>query len=221
MVLTLAFVTRSILSTPRATSISPPVERSLRVLDSTIGVFCAVAGVQPQSETVWRQMTKYNVPRIAFVNKMDRVGANYFAAIESMRERLGANAHPIFLPIGTEEDFTGLIDLTSMEARVYDATDVSGVTFEMQAIPADMVDQANAYREKLIEALADFDEALAEKYLEGKELKADDIRAAIREATISQDFCGVIPGSAFKNKGVQAVLESVVNYFLARSICRR
>jgi elongation factor G len=157
-------------------------------------------------------MTKYNVPRIAFVNKMDRVGADYFAAIESMRERLAANAHPIFLPIGSEEDFIGLIDLTTMEARVYDTADSSGMTFETQAIPADLVDQAKEYREKLIEALADFDEALADKYLEGVELTADDIRAAIREATISLDFCGVIPGSAFKNKGVQAVLESVVNY---------
>ena len=202
----------NIIDTPGHVDFTAEVERSLRVLDGTIGVFCAVAGVQPQSETVWRQMTKYNVPRIAFVNKMDRVGADYFAAIESMRERLGANAHPIFLPIGSEEDFIGLIDLTTMEARVYDTADSSGMTFETQAIPADLVDQAAEYREKLIEALADFDEALAEKYLEGEELTADDIRAAIREATISLGFCGVIPGSAFKNKGVQAVLESVVNY---------
>ena len=202
----------NIIDTPGHVDFTAEVERSLRVLDGTIGVFCAVAGVQPQSETVWRQMTKYNVPRIAFVNKMDRVGADYFAAIESMRERLGANAHPIFLPIGSEEDFIGLIDLTTMEARVHDTADSSGMTFETQAIPADLVDQAAEYREKLIEALADFDEALAEKYLEGEELTADDIRAAIREATISLGFCGVIPGSAFKNKGVQAVLESVVNY---------
>ena len=202
----------NIIDTPGHVDFTAEVERSLRVLDGTIGVFCAVAGVQPQSETVWRQMTKYNVPRIAFVNKMDRVGADYFAAIESMRERLGANAHPIFLPIGSEEDFIGLIDLTTMEARVYDTTDASGMTFETRAIPADLVDQAAEYREKLIEALADFDEALADKYLEGEELAADDIRSAIRKATISLGFCGVIPGSAFKNKGVQAVLESVVNY---------
>ena len=202
----------NIIDTPGHVDFTAEVERSLRVLDGTIGVFCAVAGVQPQSETVWRQMTKYNVPRIAFVNKMDRVGADYFAAIESMRERLGANAHPIFLPIGYEEDFIGLIDLTTMEARVYDTTDASGMTFETRAIPADLVDQAAEYREKLIEALADFDEALADKYLEGEELAADDIRSAIRKATISLGFCGVIPGSAFKNKGVQAVLESVVNY---------
>ena len=202
----------NIIDTPGHVDFTAEVERSLRVLDGTIGVFCAVAGVQPQSETVWRQMTKYKVPRIAFVNKMDRVGADYFAAIESMRERLGANAHPIFLPIGYEEDFIGLIDLTTMEARVYDTTDASGMTFETRAIPADLVDQAAEYREKLIEALADFDEALADKYLEGEELAADDIRSAIRKATISLGFCGVIPGSAFKNKGVQAVLESVVNY---------
>ncbi|MBH78857.1 MAG: elongation factor G [Puniceicoccaceae bacterium] len=202
----------NIIDTPGHVDFTAEVERSLRVLDGTIGVFCAVAGVQPQSETVWRQMTKYNVPRIAFVNKMDRVGADYFAAIESMRERLGANAHPIFLPIGSEEDFIGLIDLATMEARVYDTTDASGMTFETRAIPADLVDQAAEYREKLIEALADFDEALADKYLEGEELAADDIRSAIRKATISLGFCGVIPGSAFKNKGVQAVLESVVNY---------
>jgi elongation factor G len=202
----------NIIDTPGHVDFTAEVERSLRVLDGSIGVFCAVAGVQPQSETVWRQMTKYNVPRIAFVNKMDRVGADYFAAIESMRERLAANAHPIFLPIGSEEDFIGLIDLTTMEARIYDTADSSGMTFESQAIPADLFDQAKEYREKLIEALADFDEALADKYLEGVELTADDIRAAIREATISLDFCGVIPGSAFKNKGVQAVLESVVNY---------
>jgi elongation factor G len=202
----------NIIDTPGHVDFTAEVERSLRVLDGTIGVFCAVAGVQPQSETVWRQMTKYHVPRIAFVNKMDRVGADYFAAIESMRERLGANAHPIFLPIGSEENFIGLIDLASMEARIYDAADATGMTYEIGEIPADYVDQANEYREKLIEALADFDDGLADKYLEGEELSADDIRAAIRTATISLGFCGVIPGSAFKNKGVQAVLESVVNY---------
>ena len=202
----------NIIDTPGHVDFTAEVERSLRVLDGTIGVFCAVAGVQPQYETVWRQMTKYHVPRIAFVNKMDRVGANYFAAIESMRERLGANAHPIFLPIGSEEDFIGLIDLAAMEARIYDAADATGMTYEAVEIPAEYLDQAQEYREKLIEALADFDESLADKYLEGEELAADDIRAAIRKATISLGFCGVIPGSAFKNKGVQALLDSVVNY---------
>ena len=202
----------NIIDTPGHVDFTAEVERSLRVLDGAVGVFCAVAGVQPQSETVWRQMTKYNVPRIAFVNKMDRTGADFFAAIETMRERLGANAHPIFIPIGAEEDFKGLIDLASLQAIIYDPSDESGMTVDVTDVPADYVDQAAEYREKLIEALADFDEALADKYLEGEELTADDIRAAIRTATISIDFCGVIPGSAFKNKGVQSVLESVVNY---------
>jgi elongation factor G len=202
----------NIIDTPGHVDFTAEVERSLRVLDGAVGVFCAVAGVQPQSETVWRQMTKYNVPRIAFVNKMDRTGADYFAAIETMRERLGANAHPIFIPIGAEEDFKGLIDLASMQATLYDPADGSGMTVEVTDIPADYIDQAEEYREKLIEVLADFDEGLADKYLEGQELTADDIRAAIRTATISLDFCGVMPGSAFKNKGVQSVLESVVNF---------
>ena len=202
----------NIIDTPGHVDFTAEVERSLRVLDGAVGVFCAVAGVQPQSETVWRQMTKYNVPRIAFVNKMDRTGADYFAAIETMRERLGANAHPIFIPIGAEEDFKGLIDLASMQATLYDPADGSGMTVEVTDIPADYIDQAEEYREKLIEVLADFDEGLADKYLEGQELTADDIRRAIRTATISLDFCGVMPGSAFKNKGVQSVLESVVNF---------
>lgn len=202
----------NIIDTPGHVDFTAEVERSLRVLDGAVGVFCAVAGVQPQSETVWRQMTKYNVPRIAFVNKMDRVGADFFAAVESMRERLGANAHPICIPIGSEEDFRGLIDLASMQATLYDPADESGMTVDVTDIPAEYVDQANEYHEKLIEALADFDEGLADKYLEGHDLTADDIRSAIRTATISLDFCGVMPGSAFKNKGVQMVLESVVNY---------
>jgi elongation factor G len=202
----------NIIDTPGHVDFTAEVERSLRVLDGAVGVFCAVAGVQPQSETVWRQMTKYNVPRIAFVNKMDRTGADFFAAIETMRERLGANAHPIFIPIGAEENFVGLIDLASLQAIIYDPSDESGMTVNVTDVPAEYVDQAAEYREKLIEALADVDEALADKYLEGEALTADDIRAAIRAATISIDFCAVIPGSAFKNKGVQSVLESVVNY---------
>ncbi|MGB0743100.1 MAG: elongation factor G [Opitutales bacterium] len=202
----------NIIDTPGHVDFTAEVERSLRVLDGAVGVFCAVAGVQPQSETVWRQMTKYKVPRIAFVNKMDRTGADFLAAIDSMKDRLAANAHPIFLPIGAEEDFIGLIDLASMEARIYDQADESGMTYEIGEIPSEYIEQAAEYREKLIEALADFDDTLADKYLEGRELEADDVRAAIRKATVSLGFCGVIPGSAFKNKGVQAVLDSVVNY---------
>ena len=202
----------NIIDTPGHVDFTAEVERSLRVLDGAVGVFCAVAGVQPQSETVWRQMMKYHVPRIAFINKMDRVGADFFAAIESMRERLGANAHPIYIPIGSEEDFSGLIDLASMEALIYDSSDVTGMTFETGEIPSDYLEQAQEYREKLIEALADFDDGLAEKYLEGEELAADDLRQAIRKATVSLGFCAVLPGSAFKNKGVQSLLECVVNY---------
>ncbi|MEC7273763.1 MAG: GTP-binding protein, partial [Verrucomicrobiota bacterium] len=202
----------NIIDTPGHVDFTAEVERSLRVLDGAIGVFCAVAGVQPQSETVWRQMTKYHVPRIAFVNKMDRIGADYFAAIGSIRERLGANAHPIFLPIGKEDDFNGLIDLTAMQARIYDTSDASGMSFKTAEIPPEYIDQSREYREKLIEALADFDDKLADQYLEGKEISADTIRVAIRKATISLDFCGVIPGSAFKNKGVQDLLDCVVNF---------
>jgi len=202
----------NIIDTPGHVDFTAEVERSLRVLDGAVGVFCAVAGVQPQSETVWRQMSKYDVPRIAFINKMDRVGADFFAAIESMRDRLGANAHPIYIPIGAEEDFKGLIDLASMQALIYDLSDETGMTFEIVDIPTEYLEQAQEYHEKLIEALADFDEDLADKYLEGQDLSADEIRSAIRKATISLGFCGVIPGSAFKNKGVQSVLESVVNY---------
>ncbi len=202
----------NLIDTPGHVDFTAEVERSLRVLDGAVGVFCAVAGVQPQSETVWRQMSKYHVPRIAFVNKMDRVGADYFAAIESIRERLGTNAHALFIPIGAEEQFSGLIDLVAMQAIMYDPTDESGITIEVTEIPPDYRDQAAEYREKLVEALIDFDEALAEQYLEGESLSADAVRAAIRSATIALDFCGVIPGSAFKNKGVQSLLESVVNY---------
>lgn len=202
----------NIIDTPGHVDFTAEVERSLRVLDGAVGVFCAVAGVQPQSETVWRQMTKYHVPRIAFINKMDRVGADYFAAIESIRDRLGANAHPIFIPIGSEEDFKGLIDLASMQAIVYSAGDSSGMTFDITEIPAEYTDQAKSYRETLVEALADCDDTLAEKYLEGQELTANDIRSAVRVATVALKFCAVIPGSAFKNKGIQSLLESIVNY---------
>ena len=202
----------NIIDTPGHVDFTAEVERSLRVLDGAVGVFCAVAGVQPQSETVWRQMTRYHVPRIAFINKMDRVGADYYAAIDSIRDRLGANAHPIFLPIGAEEDFKGLVDLASMQAILYDTTDGTGMTFNTVEIPAEYIDQAKNYREKLIEALADIDDVLAEKYLEGQELTANDIHSAVRAATVALKFCAVIPGSAFKNKGVQSLLESIVNY---------
>ena len=202
----------NIIDTPGHVDFTAEVERSLRVLDGAVGVFCAVAGVQPQSETVWRQMTKYNVPRIAFVNKMDRVGADYHAAIDTMRDRLGANAHAVFLPIGSEEAFKGLVDLTTMRALIYDEADASGMSYETTSIPEDVLESAQTYRENLIEALADFDDDLAESYLNGDDLSAEAIQSAIRKATLSLEFCAVIPGSAFKNKGVQSLLDAVVNY---------
>ncbi|CAI8318157.1 MAG: Elongation factor G [Opitutia bacterium UBA7350] len=205
----------NIIDTPGHVDFTAEVERSLRVLDGAVAVFCAVAGVQPQSETVWRQMNKYAVPRIAFINKMDRTGADFFAAITSLRERLGAKAQPIFIPMGAEEDFIGLIDLVSMQAIIYDASDASGMKYETIEIPDQYQDQATASREELVETLADCDDALADLYLGGGEVTADALRDAIRRATIQQEFCAVIPGSAFKNKGVQSLLESVVNYLPA------
>lgn len=202
----------NLIDTPGHVDFTAEVERSLRVLDGAVAVFCAVAGVQPQSETVWRQMDKYHVPRIAFVNKMDRTGADFLAAVESMRKRLKANAHPLYLPIGAEEHFKGLVDLIAMEGVVYDESDETGVKFDIVEIPTDLREQAEQYRESLIEALCDFDDSLAEAYLGGETVSADMMRRAVRKATIGLGFTGVIPGSAFKNKGVQRVLECVVNY---------
>ncbi|WP_309381536.1 elongation factor G [Cerasicoccus frondis] len=202
----------NIIDTPGHVDFTAEVERSLRVLDGAVGVFCAVAGVQPQSETVWRQMDKYHVPRIAFVNKMDRTGADFFAAVDSIREKLGGNAHPICLPIGAEDQLRGLIDLVRMKAAVYDPSDETGITFNWEEISAEEIEQAEAHREKLIEALCDFDDALAEKYLEGEAISPNLIRSAIRKATMSLDFMAVIPGSAFKNKGVQMLMDAVVDY---------
>ncbi|MGE9297114.1 MAG: elongation factor G [Puniceicoccales bacterium] len=202
----------NIIDTPGHVDFTAEVERSLRVLDGAVGVFCAVAGVQPQSETVWRQMDKYHVPRIAFINKMDRTGADFFAAVDSIREKLGGNAHPIYLPIGAEDQLSGLIDLVRMKAAVYDKSDTSGVAFDWQEIPAEEVEQAEAHRESLIEALCDFDDQLAEKYLGGESIETNDLRQAIRKATMSLQFIAVIPGSAFKNKGVQMLMDAVVDY---------
>tara|TARA_R100000027_G_scaffold18279_2_gene13138 strand:+ start:14200 stop:16362 length:2163 start_codon:yes stop_codon:yes gene_type:complete len=202
----------NIIDTPGHVDFTAEVERSLRVLDGAVGVFCAVAGVQPQSETVWRQMDKYSVPRIAFINKMDRTGADFHAAIESMRDRLRANAHPLYLPMGAEEKFSGLIDLVAMKAIVYDESDPLGVRFDLVDIPEEFRSEAQEYREKLIEALADFDDDLANRYLEGEELSVDQVRNAIRSATLSREFVGVIPGSAFKNKGIQRLLDAILDY---------
>ncbi len=202
----------NIIDTPGHVDFTAEVERSMRVLDGAIAVFCAVAGVQPQSETVWRQANKYGVPRIAFINKMDRVGANFFRAVDEMREKLKANAHPLFLPIGKEENFTGLVDLVQNIAYVFE--DPANMDLEpvRHPIPAEYVAQAKEYREKLIEAASDFDDVLAERYLNGEEISPEVLLIAIRKATISMKFTGVVPGSAFKKKGVQRLLDCVVNY---------
>ena len=173
-----------------------------------------LAGVQPQSETVWRQANKYRVPRLAFVNKMDRVGANFYACVEEMRKKLGANAHPLFLPIGAEENFTGLVDLVQMKAYFFeeDPADPLGLNPKIGEIPAGMLADAKKYREKLIEAVADCDDEIAHKYLEGKDISMNELMIGIRKATVSLKFAGVIPGSAFKKKGVQRLLDCVVNY---------
>ncbi len=202
----------NIIDTPGHVDFTAEVERSLRVLDGAIGVFCAVAGVQPQSETVWRQMDKYKVPRIAFVNKMDRTGADFYNCVEDIRTKLGGNAHPIYLPIGAEGDFKGLVDLVKMEALIYDVNDPTGVTFSSCEIPKELEAESAKFRDSLIEALADFDDVIAEKYLEGSELSIEEIQQAIRKSTLDLKLLPVIPGTAFKNKGVQMLFDMVIDY---------
>jgi elongation factor G len=203
----------NIIDTPGHVDFTAEVERSMRVLDGAVAVFCAVAGVQPQSETVWRQANKYGVPRVAFVNKMDRTGANFFRAVDEMREKLKANAHPLYIPMGQEENFVGLIDLVQNIAYVFDeTTDPLGMNPVTTAIPAEYVKQAKEWREKLIEAVSDFDDVIANKFLEGQEITTEEFILAVRKATVSMKFTGVIPGSAFKKKGVQRLLDCVVNY---------
>ena len=187
----------NIIDTPGHVDFTAEVERSLRVLDGAVGGFTSVEGVQPHSETVWRQMDKYNVPRLGFINKMDRMGSDFLNAVGTMREKLGANAHPLYLAIGAEDQFKGLIDLVKMKACIYDESDESGVRFDYADIPSDYLDQANEYRESLIEAVSDFDDYIATKYLEGEEITEDELKLGIRKATLSLKFIGVIPGSAF------------------------
>jgi len=202
----------NIIDTPGHVDFTAEVERSMRVLDGAVAVFCAVAGVQPQSETVWRQANKYGVPRIAFINKMDRTGADFFRAIDEMRAKLGANAHALFLPIGKEENFTGLVDLVQNCAYIFEDPANMDLDPTRHPIPAELAADAKKYREKLIEAASDFDDVLAEKYLGGEEISSDELLVAVRKATVSMKFTGVIPGSAFKKKGVQRLLDCVVNY---------
>lgn len=200
----------NIIDTPGHVDFTAEVERSLRVLDGAVALFCAVGGVEPQSETVWRQMDKYKVPRIAFVNKMDRTGADFFNVIGMMKERLKANAIPIQLPIGQGDIFVGLIDLIDMRARMFN-DDTLGATFDDVDIPDAYKEQANEYRQKLLEAVADVDDTLLEKFLEGKEIKHDEVMNALRQATIDIKIIPVLCGSSFKNKGVQNLLDDVVD----------
>ena len=204
----------NIIDTPGHVDFTAEVERSLRVLDGAIGVFCAVGGVEPQSETVWRQADKYKVPRIAFVNKMDRNGADFFNVLNMLEERLGSNFVPVQLPIGTGETFNGLVDLVEMKAITYEEAS-QGVKFFEDEIPEDLMAGALEYREKLLETIADYDDGLLEKFLEGQEISPDEIRVALRQATIALKAVPVVCGSAYKYKGVQRLLDAVLHYLPA------
>lgn len=201
----------NIIDTPGHVDFTVEVERSLRVLDGSVAIFCAVGGVEPQSETVWRQADKYGVPRIAYVNKIDRVGADFHQVVSMIHERLGANAIPVQLPIGSGDLFTGAIDLVAMKARSYHE-DNMGATFEEHDIPNDLAEYAAEHRNKLIEGLAEVDEELMEIYLAGEEPTVSELQAAIRRATLSVSLIPVLVGSSFRNKGVQALLDAVVDY---------
>jgi elongation factor G len=201
----------NIIDTPGHVDFTIEVERSLRVLDSAVALFCAVAGVQPQSETVWRQMNKYKVPRIAFVNKMDRAGANFLRCIDQIRTRLRGNPVPVQLPIGAEDRFVGVVDLIRMKEVWWDDS-TQGTKFEFREIPADMKAVCDEWRGKMIEAAAEANEVLMNKYLEGEELTVDEIKRGLRERALRNEICITMCGSAFKNKGVQAVLDAVVEY---------
>ena len=201
----------NIIDTPGHVDFTIEVERSLRVLDGACGVFCAVGGVEPQSETVWRQANKYHVPKIAFVNKMDRAGADFFNVVGQMRTRLGANPVPVQLPIGAEEDFAGVVDLIEMKAIYWDEATL-GTTFEMRDIPENLAGVCAEYREHLVEAAADGSDALTEKYLDQGDLTAGDIRAGLRVRTLRNEIIPTLCGSAFKNKGVQTLLDAVIDF---------
>nr|WP_281171170.1 elongation factor G [Glycomyces arizonensis] len=201
-----------IIDTPGHVDFTVEVERSLRVLDSAIAVYDGVAGVEPQTENVWRQADKYSVPRMCFVNKLDRTGANFFRCVDMMQDRLNSNTAVLQLPIGAESDFIGVVDLVEMNAKVWRGETGLGEEYETEEIPADLADQAGEYREKLLETLADVDDDFAEKYLEGEEITAAEVKAAIRKGTIANQINPVLCGTAFKNKGVQPLLDAVVDY---------
>ncbi|MBR1518011.1 MAG: elongation factor G [Prevotella sp.] len=196
----------NLIDTPGHVDFTAEVERSLRVLDGAIATYSAADGVQPQSETVWRQADKYNVPRIGYVNKMDRSGADFFGTVQQMRDILGANPCPVQIPIGAEENFKGVVDLIKMKAILWH-DETMGAEYDIEDIPADLVDEANEWREKMIETAASYDDALMEKYLEGEEISEDELIAALRKATISMDITPMTCGSSYKNKGVQPLLD--------------
>ncbi|MGQ7331312.1 elongation factor G [Streptococcus suis] len=200
----------NIIDTPGHVDFTIEVQRSLRVLDGAVTVLDSQSGVEPQTETVWRQATEYGVPRIVFANKMDKIGADFLYSVSTLHERLQANAHPIQLPIGSEDDFRGIIDLIKMKAEIY--TNDLGTDILEEDIPADMLEMAQEYREKLVEAVAETDEELMMKYLEGEEITNEELKAGIRKATINVEFFPVLCGSAFKNKGVQLMLDAVIDY---------
>ena len=200
----------NIIDTPGHVDFTIEVQRSLRVLDGAVTVLDSQSGVEPQTETVWRQATEYGVPRIVFANKMDKIGADFLYSVSTLHDRLQANAHPIQLPIGSEDDFRGIIDLIKMKAEIY--TNDLGTDILEEDIPAEYLDQAQEYREKLVEAVAETDEDLMMKYLEGEEITNEELKAAIRRATINVEFFPVLCGSAFKNKGVQLMLDAVIDY---------
>ena len=200
----------NIIDTPGHVDFTIEVQRSLRVLDGAVTVLDSQSGVEPQTETVWRQATEYRVPRIVFANKMDKIGADFLYSVSTLHDRLQANAHPIQLPIGSEDDFRGIIDLIKMKAEIY--TNDLGTDILEEDIPAEYLDQAQEYREKLVEAVAETDEDLMMKYLEGEEITNEELKAAIRKATINVEFFPVLCGSAFKNKGVQLMLDAVLDY---------
>jgi len=203
----------NIIDTPGHVDFTVEVERSLRVLDGSVTVFCAKGGVEPQSETVWRQADKYGVPRMAYVNKMDIMGADFYRVVDMMHDRLKCNAVPIQLPIGAEDTFRGIIDLVEMKADVY--YDDLGKDMRVEEIPADMKDKAEEYRAKMLEAISEFDDEIMEKYLEGEEISVDSIKAAIRKATIAVKMIPVICGTSYRNKGVQKLLDAVIDYMPA------
>ena len=200
----------NIIDTPGHVDFTIEVQRSLRVLDGAVTVLDSQSGVEPQTETVWRQATEYGVPRIVFANKMDKIGADFLYSVSTLHDRLQANAHPIQLPIGSEDDFRGIIDLIKMKAEIY--TNDLGTDILEEDIPAEYLEQAQEYREKLVEAVAETDEELMMKYLEGEEITNEELKAGIRKATINVEFFPVLCGSAFKNKGVQLMLDAVIDY---------